>query len=1040
MLNLPTYRLTSGGQPLEAHAWDRGQSEVLNSSERVKLVLGGPGTGKTSLLVEQVARRVEDGVPLEKILVLTNSRGAAQQLRASIVRRIGGAHLAPRVTTMHGFCSALMSGFCTPEAPMPRLLTAPEQEFRLRELLKGHDLSKWPGEVIGAARTRLFATQLRAALAKVRQLGLDPEDLQSRFGQDPVWVSVGELFEEYLTVLDFEGVIDYPELVHRSRLLLIGDDVRVSIKSTLSDVFCDEFSELDEAQLMLLGDLGDLGLGLVAFADPQQSIFRFRGAADSSVRWFKARFGSDRVFPLQMNHRGGVQLCSAWHSIAKRLSAHDAPLASKPTTGVDQVRAVVYDDVETEIGQLCAQLRSAHMREGVPWAECAVVTRTARRELAPLARALRQVGIPVEIAGDEIALSEQSAVRQLLFGVQIVLDGKTDPERVYALLNGPMGGLDPIRVRSLAKALRGVDAQRDSGVVQASNRLLAELLDSPESALGEIEQAMPVIELGRVLGEARKRVAENASVHEILWVIWSGTKWPERLRRAAILDADLRANNDLDAICELFEMASAADLSGERGLKVFLSEVSGQIIPADTGRESDLRGRGVRLLTAHRVKGEQFRRVFIIGAREGNWPKLVRRGSLLEADVLSAEGLVPLDPRAQIADERRLFYVACTRATEQLTVSGARSSAGEECQPSRFIHELGVEIEEVSGQPHQVMTLETLAAELRRTATDTELEPGLRRAAASRLARIAAQTNSKGVPLVPAADPRRWWGMTEPLEISGAESEIRFVGTDLADILECPRRWFLKRKMRSAPPSGAAATLGSVVHLMAQHSVTKEFDGEDLDEQLNRIWDRIPFEAPWLSDSEREEARAALERLIAWQSINEQRRVLGTEIPFEVRIDVSEVPITLAGSVDRLEIDDEGRLRIIDFKTSRNLPRAADVASHEQLGLYQLAASSGAFDSLAPGVRKTSGAVLVYARSHSGASAQPKTFTQQSLDEMPHLDDDDKAYPTWVHRKLDQARKLAQAPVFPAVQCPSCRFCAFQRGCPVRASGAEVIG
>ena len=120
--------------------------------------------------------------------------------------------------------------------------------------------------------------------------------------------------------------------------------------------------------------------------------------------------------------------------------------------------------------------------------------------------------------------------------------------------------------------------------------------------------------------------------------MWSGTPWPDRLRRQAAQpgESGRRANRDLDAVCALFDIASRSDqLAGRRGLAGFLAEVEGQQIPADTQREADARGAAVRLLTAHRAKGLEWDLVVVAGVQEGAWPDVRRRGSLLEPERLS---------------------------------------------------------------------------------------------------------------------------------------------------------------------------------------------------------------------------------------------------------------------------------------------------------------------------------------------------------------------------------------------------------------------
>ena len=207
------------------------------------------------------------------------------------------------------------------------------------------------------------------------------------------------------------------------------------------------------------------------------------------------------------------------------------------------------------------------------------------------------------------------------------------------------------------------------------------------------------------------------------------------------------------------------EVSGLRGVTGFLAEVEGQQIPADTLGEADLRGSAVRLLTAHRAKGLEWDLVVVAGVQEGAWPDIRRRGSLLEPDRLGPHGLTEIEPTAsRIAEERRLFYVACTRARRRLVVTAVAGTEGEGDQPSRFLTELGAPVR------------------ARRRAAAAAADPGRagRRAAPDlRRPRVDPRpagaggesgwpgwpnaVDEHGRPLVPMADPVRWWGMRELL-------------------------------------------------------------------------------------------------------------------------------------------------------------------------------------------------------------------------------------------------------------------------------------
>ncbi|WP_220188755.1 UvrD-helicase domain-containing protein, partial [Streptomyces phytophilus] len=284
----PAYRLvrTAPVRPVPPVP-DAAQRAVVHHGEGPLLVLAGPGTGKTTTLVEAVTERIRRGTDPERILVLTFSRKAAVELRDRMAARLDGAP-APQASTFHSYCYALVRAHQDAEMfvePL-RLLSGPEQDVVVRELLAGHDGDggrarvSWPAELRACLTTRGFADEVRAVLARSRELGLGAAALD-RFAAAagrPDWAAAGEFLAEYLDVLDMQGVLDYAELVHRAVLLAETERVAADLAGRYDAVFVDEYQDTDVAQVRLLRALAGGGRTLLAFGDPDQSIYAFRGA------------------------------------------------------------------------------------------------------------------------------------------------------------------------------------------------------------------------------------------------------------------------------------------------------------------------------------------------------------------------------------------------------------------------------------------------------------------------------------------------------------------------------------------------------------------------------------------------------------------------------------------------------------------------------------------------------------------------------------------------------------------------------------------
>ncbi|MYW12334.1 UvrD-helicase domain-containing protein, partial [Streptomyces sp. SID2563] len=198
---------------------DAAQRAVVDHPGGPLLVLAGPGTGKTTTLVEAVAARIARGADPARLLVLTFSRKAAVELRDRMAARLGAAR-GPQATTFHSFCYALVRAHQDADlfADPLRLLSGPEQDVTVRDLLAGQlELEKegrphisWPDELRACLTTRGFADEVRAVLARSRELGLGPDALAAfarRTGR-PDWGAAARFLAEYLDVLDAQGVLD----------------------------------------------------------------------------------------------------------------------------------------------------------------------------------------------------------------------------------------------------------------------------------------------------------------------------------------------------------------------------------------------------------------------------------------------------------------------------------------------------------------------------------------------------------------------------------------------------------------------------------------------------------------------------------------------------------------------------------------------------------------------------------------------------------------------------------------------------------------
>lgn len=1032
------------------------QARVVAHERGPLLVLGAPGTGKTRTLAQSVVQRVHEGAPPEEILVLTWSRAAAAELRGHMARLLGtGA--SPAVLTPVALCRHVLTHYGEHD-PALRLLSAAEQDAMLSQALAGWGAERWPESLRPALATPQFAEQLRAIFARARALGMDPEDLTAagRAAGKPEWECAGAFFEEYLNLLDFRQALDHAEMVHRARLLFADPGVLTRARADVSFVAVDEYHDIDDAQAALVRDLVGPGGSIVAFGDPDQAIFAFRGAAARALGSFAADYAGGEhppeVVALDESRRLGAELHSALAPVRDRLpqlSGVDAAARAwrepRPAGPPGQARVLTFDHEAAQAEFIADRLRRAHLDEGVAWTQMAVIVRSARRSIGRLARALQAHGVPVEVAGDEVALGEESAVRPLLRALAVVVDERWDEAAADELLGSPLAGVDAVArrrlYRALAKAAAGADTIGLLRDVNALSRAGADAGDDRELA-SSLRRAQG---LARALDAARDAAQRGESGHAVLWALWEATEWPQRLQKAAVGGGeDARAAHQaLDAVCALFALAARHASEHDPSPRALLAAVESQRLPANAGAERAHRD-AVRVLTAHRAKGLEWDTVVVAGVQEGLWPALRVAPTLLAADRLLRDGIAEAPPVAlRVAEERRLFYVACSRARRRLVVTAVDDEVE---RPSRFLAELGVETRHVAGVPARPRTLPGLVAELRRVATDPSQSPQLRRAAAARLARLGAAVDDEGRRLVAVADPQRWWGVLEPTapalaspaapgtSASVDEPPVTLTPSGVETLLTCPRRWFLSRRAHVEQSRAGASSLGSVVHALVEGAARDGWEEAELRRRLDDVWPELSFAAPWQEQREREQAEEMIGRYVQW-SRQRDAAVVGVEVPFDITVDVPQDRVRLVGAVDRLERVGD-RLRVVDFKTSKHPPTKAEAARLPQFGVYQLAVEAGAFASLAPG-RESAGAVGVYLRKPAAQGAGE--LHQPSLTDHPWSEGEDPtAASSWVHARLGEAAAVVRHGRFPATPGKDCQWCAFASACPARPEGQQV--
>jgi superfamily I DNA/RNA helicase/RecB family exonuclease len=1037
-------------------------------------LLGGPGSGKSTVVVEAVAAKVRSGgLDPGQVLVLAPTRLAAARLRELVTARLARTVQEPLARTPQSFAfGVLRLAAARDGAPAPRLITGPEQDLVLRELLAGHRSGDgtdpgWPDGLRPALTTRGFRGELRDLLMRAVERGVGPADLADlgRAQGRPEWVAASIVLCEYLDVtgLGAPGGCDPAAIIGEAVAALAADpDLLALVRGQLRFIAVDDAHEATPAVADLVRAIAGGRPHVLLTGDPDATTQTFRGADPGLLLGAgPPGAGPGSVTPgaatpdpvtlvLGTSWRQGLVLGAATVAVARRIGAvgggRQRALTPAPGLTDGEVRVVVARSVAHETALIADALRRRHLRGGLPWRDMAVIVR-GRARSAELRRGLALAGVPVDVPSTEVPVRDQPAVVPLLDAFEAALalaagaEHPLPPERAQALLLSPLGGTDSMGIRRLRRALRAQEADDDGGPAGrvGGDPLVQALLDPARLAMLDRAVAAPARRVAEVLAAgaavagglpAAGTATGNGPItaETVLWALWSASRLAGPWRRSALAGgpAGARVDQDLDAVVALFDAAARfVDRLPRAGPREFVAYLRGQEVAGDTLAERAATPDAVTVLTPASAAGRQWPVVVVAGVQDGVWPDLRLRGSLLGSEHL-VDVLTGRDGSARAAlaavrdDETRLFHVAVGRASLALLVTAVRD---EDDQPSVFLDVVDPQPPDdadagdgvrPSTDPPVPLTLPGAVARLRQLVTDPAAGPDVAGRAAGQLARLAAAG-------VPGADPDDWLGLApltddRPLRAGGP---VRVSPSRVEEFDRCALRWLLQQAGGVAADS-ASQSLGTLVHALAAE--LPEAPVELLLLELRRRWDVLGLGPGWVGDVGRARAEQVVAKLAEYLR-QSGRELVGTELDVDVELDLPDGPVRVTGRVDRLERDAEG-LHVVDLKTGRSAPTKAELPEQPQLGTYQLAARAGAFAARAPGV-DPAGAELV----QLGTSAKKPGVQRQAA-----LPPDGG----WARELVTEVARGMAGQEFPATLNDLCGHCPVRTSCPARAEGRRV--
>jgi DNA helicase II / ATP-dependent DNA helicase PcrA len=893
------------------------QRRAITHGQGPLLVIAGAGTGKTRVITERIRHLLQsdDSLSGENILGLTFTNKAAGEMKARVVRATGDRGKDVTLATFHAFCESLLKE----AAPERLMLDKVDHWILLRRNLERLKLDKYrrladPGqflndfveffsrcqdELVSCEDYQRYADGLAAQL-ETERAALDDDTFKERDEAVALQQEIARAYRASEDLLREKKRVSFGSLITGAvELLETNAEVRRTLREKYRYILVDEFQDTNIAQLRLLELLAGERKNIVAVGDNDQAIYRFRGASFGSFKLFLERFagwreGADSTpfrVSLVENYRSTPNILRvATQVIAQNTVSADFPkkVLSANKEESEKIRVVELETEQDESRWLVSELQRLHAT-GRKWRDFAVLYRQhAHRD--ELVEELSRHKIPFVIS--KLSILDHPLVKDVLAYLRLIAT-PFDDISCARVIAAPAWSLEPTDlVRFAERARKGKKALYD--MLQAPQGQLA--FDSSHAALGRLVD---------FLTEQRKTLRRR-SAREILADL---LEWLEVPQRATAQDRKY--------VTRLTEFVNEWEPKSEtRGLAEFVeylgyySQAGGTI-----SLEEDFPGDAVQLMTVHGAKGLEFPQVFLLRINNKKFPTTERHRVFEFPAALMKEG----EPAEQfhIQEERRLFYVALTRAENRLTLTTLTEKKG---KIPVFIEDLlmdpATKRRDVRQLRPKLPELPTAVKKESPGAADSQLFPasGEPPKIFSRIADWALEFHP------PTPEPLT----LSPSAVSGYRS--------------CPQQFLFSRGWSLKEGPKAVLSFGSVMHTTIKRFIDHLRKGVKLPfEEVARIfeteWTSAGFEDDYQESGYKKDGLEQLRTFHA-STLEALPQTIEQEKSFELPLENN---ITIIGRMDQVNSLGRKDVEIIDYKTGKP-KKDADAKKDLQLSLYALAA------------------------------------------------------------------------------------------------------
>ena len=875
------------------------------------LVIAGAGTGKTSVLTHRIEFLVREGhAQPHEILALTYTVNAAKEMKERLRKLLGGKVV--HATTFHDYCLDLLKRAqqdfgVLDEKDLWIYLRRRIRELHLEHYIRAANVGQFLGDLldfVSRCHDELVTPEKYAQYVERLARGKVPipRVVKSKTVLDDAEIlgRSREIARVYSTMecwLREENLGTFSHMITRAHDLLHRDEpILAEARSRARFILADEFQDANFAQIKILARLAGPEGNIFAVGDPDQGIYRFRGASSAAFQLFQRNFPATKLVVLEKNRRSTTPILRTafavinenppvftkhagvpfTYSRAPLLSARDEEAAKAGLQVANPpVTAIILKDRGTEGPDLVDCLRDVQRKTKCKWSDFGVLYRThVHRD--DLVQELAESEIPFVIESMDIADTPEA--RDLFACLNAVV--ADDDVSLFRVAGLPCFSVDPQELRALMRAI--ARESRDDKVVPLA------------SALDRIPGGAEVMAaVRRVRSEIAQRGAKGRAAFDII------VRQFELDPTSPVLQAALQfvaawEQKKLNKTTELTELVDYLEYFRE----------AGGVIPLQANENEN----AVRLMTVHGAKGLEFPHVFILRAIKPSFPISFRETVVaFPLELRDPDSVTEADDSVlHEQEERRLFYVAMTRARDSLRVYAREGRGKADKTPPGYVREL--------------ITNRSIASWFRALPTG----------GAQATLDIAAATS----PLYPAeSQTNRWFEM--PV-LEGLHKRLSASAVDTYE--RCGLRFKLERDWRIPTKPAAAMQYGGAIHRVLKTYFDSVRLGrpkteEELIDLFRQDLDAAKIQETYQRELYEKQGISQLHEFLASAQGVDASQVLQTEESFEIRID----DIVVVGRIDRIDQRTDGTVAIIDYKSGKSRSQE-DADESLQLSLYAIAA------------------------------------------------------------------------------------------------------